>query len=166
MSTINEAEFLNKILITFKNRRNPNYSYYRNNSDAECVKEILTKTWNNLDSGFLENHDCLSFLDSDNFKYYFTGVMIVSIKENNPYLTAIDNAISTLDRPNNISNWDELFTFHWTNFTNSEYCLIQEWLFVINTMQGGHNEDSIFRAIETLELLIEHNTQNNNFKNL
>ena len=103
-----------------------------------------------------EKHfDTWSLFSPEAFCYYLPGICITSYIENQPDLIVVSNIIGTLDRTPNSDWWDEQFLERWPLLTVSECKAVQDWIWWLTTCSpSSHSEDSLMRALHTVELLI------------
>lgn len=118
-------------------------------------------SWNEITGDQWEKYfDVTNLLSPEAFCYFLPGLMKASLEENQPNLISVVNIITMLDRSPKPDWWDDFFVARWPLFTLSEYKVIQDWIFwLASSENSSHSDDSLERALETLDLLIKQKTQ-------
>lgn len=117
---------------------------------------ITSFDWNEITGELWEKYfDVISWFSPDAFCYYLPSIIKVSIEESQPNLIVVESIVYMLDRNPEPEWWDEFFLKRWTLFTIQECKAIQEWIFWLSSFnKSNHDDDSLERALETIELLI------------
>jgi hypothetical protein len=80
--------------------------------------------------------------------------MLTSFNENRPDLLVVDSLISDLDRSPRKDYWDKYFIDRWPRLTKPEVAVVSDLIsWLSHTKDWAHNELSLIRAMETLDLL-------------
>lgn len=126
--------------------------------DLDDLLCIACFDWNELTGEHWEKYfDVTSWFSPEAFCYYLPSIIKVSIEEHQPNLIVVDSIIWALDRSPRTESWDELFLQRWPLLSIDECRSIQEWVFWLSSFSNSNLvDDSLARAVETLELLISH----------
>jgi hypothetical protein len=116
--------------------------------------------WDKVSAEMWEKHfDIVSLFSAEAFCYYLPGICVASLREQRPDLIVVSNLIDTLDRTPTPAWWDDFFLKRWPHLTELECKAVQDWIWWLTTRTGtSHSEDSLMRALHTLELLINQKT--------
>lgn len=111
--------------------------------------------WDNVDADMWEKHfDMISLLSPEAFCYYLPGICTASLLEKRPDLIVVSAVIGMLDRTPTPEWWDDFFLERWPQLTAPECEAVQQWVWWLTTLPGtSHSEESLMRALHTLELL-------------
>jgi hypothetical protein len=104
---------------------------------------------------FLEQeYDFFTLIDGAAFCYFLPRTMLTSFNENRPDLLVVDSLISDLDRSPRKDYWDKYFIDRWPRLTKPEVAVVSDLIsWLSHTKDWAHNELSLIRAMETLDLL-------------
>ena len=111
--------------------------------------------WDKVDADMWEKYfDMISLFSPEAFCYYLPGVCTASLREKRPDLIVASAVIGMLDRTPTPEWWDDFFVERWPRLTAPECQAIQQWVWWLTALPGNsHSEESLMRALHTLELL-------------
>lgn len=153
------SELIFKIVEAFRSRKKPTILVGSNEltcDEIEGVHAVGAYSWEETTGDLWEMHsDVLSWFSPSAFCYYVPGVMVSSIRDNEPNLIVVSNLVAMLDRSPNPNWWDEFFVERWPLLTTKECSVLREWLIWLSSVGASSlDENGLDRALETVELLI------------
>lgn len=87
------------------------------------------------------------------FRYYLASILYLSSHNPDRWLEPADNLISMLDRSPNVDYWDGFLTSRLLGLSKEQYQVLQYWLIFLFERGAPYAENSIERALTTVELL-------------
>ncbi|HEM7809812.1 TPA: hypothetical protein U2L28_003383 [Burkholderia multivorans] len=153
------SDLIFRISECFKSRKKPDVLVGSNELTYDEIEEVNfvgAYDWSETTGDLWEKYSAvLSWFSPDAFCYYLPGVMVSSIKENEPNLIVVSNLIGMLDRTPNSDWWDDFFVARWPLLTLKECNALQEWLIWLSSAENSSfDQNSIERALGTIGLLI------------
>ena len=119
------------------------------------VMAFSGRHWSEVTCDLLEeNRDALFWFSPEAFCFYLPGVLSCGIAEDRPDLLAYDAILGMLDRSPEPAYWDDFFLARWPLLSAEECEACQSWLRWLDSAGAElRREGSVFRALETLDLL-------------
>lgn len=109
-------------------------------------RDIEWKDWSSHSDAFY------SFVP-EAFLFYLPSILIGAHDAPGKQLQPVDALIGVLDRSPEVYHWDAFITNRLLGLESSEYEALKAWILSRSGVLGSHDEDSLTRAYETVELL-------------
>jgi len=160
MPTVDALRVSNLVRTSFSQRVRPvkaTNSLELSSDEQENLKEIFQFSWKETSAKDWERlSDVVSWFSPEAFCYYLPGIIVASIEENCPTLTAVCNLLFMLDRTPSLELWDNFFFERWTLLNSQELEAVATWIHWLSGLQGFILDDiSLTRVLLNIDLLID-----------
>ena len=149
LALIEEAfAFRQAPLVVVKDHHPPTDEY-------EDAKAFQGKQWQEITCADLDQHfAAVHGFSPAAFCYFLPGIFSAGIREGRPDLLVNDSLVTTLDRGNAPSSWDDFFKARWPMLSSKECEATQNWLLWLAEADPPVISDaSLSRAYDTLAVL-------------
>jgi hypothetical protein len=123
--------------------------------ELNSLDSIAGYQWVDVAPAFWESHsDVVSWLSPTAFCYYLPSILLASIEQDWPNLSAVHSLMFMLDRTPDREFWDSHFEARWSLLKRAELAAVQAWLeWLSDQPEAAFDETSLIRAALTLDLL-------------
>jgi hypothetical protein len=151
-----------QIAEAFRNREKPAAVVIADHPPTDEYEDAMAfenKTWQDVKCVDWDAHPSAVFgFSPDAFCYFLPGICVAGIKENRPDLLANNSLITTLDRGNAPSSWDEFFRSRWPSLSAKECEAVQGWILWLTQADPPVIPDAFLsRAYDTLTVIANKN---------
>ncbi len=158
MLEADKPSLLNALSEAFGERRRPETLIGSDQLSKDELAEVMSfsgKHWSEVTCETLaENHGAVFWFSPEAFCFYLPGILSCGVAAERPDLLAYDAILGMLDRSPEPAYWDDFFLARWPLLGVEECAACQAWLRWLASVGADlHRESSVFRALETLDLL-------------
>lgn len=106
-------------------------------------------TWRDWES----HRDAVYAFTAEAFAYYLPSILALSCSRPDQWFAPADGLLQVLDRSPVVGYWDAFITTRLVGLRTAEYEVLKEWLLSLSGRKGPDAEDTLGRALDTVDLL-------------
>lgn len=106
-------------------------------------------TWSDWES----HRDAVYAFTPEAFAYYLPSILTLSSVHPDQWFAPADGLLQVLDRSPVAEYWDAFITTQLVGLRTAEYEVLKSWLLSLSGHKGSDAEDTLGRALDTVDLL-------------